>query len=104
MLPSWIRSRNCRRRLVYFFAIEMTRRRLASHLLLGLARFALALLHYMDDLAEFLDLQASLARQLVDVGAQVLDAILSRATRFFQPLVESLETRLSQRGSSSEPR
>jgi hypothetical protein len=29
---------------------------------------------------------------------------LSRATRFFQPLAESLETRLSQRGSSSEPR
>ena len=30
MLPSWIRSRNCRPRLVYFFAIETTRRRLAS--------------------------------------------------------------------------
>jgi hypothetical protein len=30
MLPSWIRSRNCRPRLVYFFAIEITRRRLAS--------------------------------------------------------------------------
>src|SRR5262249_4103182 len=30
----------------------------------------------MDDLAKLLDLQASLARQLVNVGAQVLDAIL----------------------------
>ena len=30
MLPSWIRSRNCRPRLVYFLAMEMTRRRLAS--------------------------------------------------------------------------
>src|SRR5204863_441344 len=30
MLPSWIRSRNCRPRLVYFFAMEITRRRLAS--------------------------------------------------------------------------
>src|SRR5437667_251215 len=30
MLPSWMRSRNCRPRLVYFFAIEITRRRLAS--------------------------------------------------------------------------
>src|SRR5436190_20249095 len=30
MLPSWIRSRNCRPRLVYFLAIEMTRRRFAS--------------------------------------------------------------------------
>ena len=30
MLPSWIRSRNCRPRLVYFLAIDTTRRRLAS--------------------------------------------------------------------------
>src|SRR5271165_5976992 len=30
MLPSWIKSRNCRPRLVYFLAIETTRRRLAS--------------------------------------------------------------------------
>jgi hypothetical protein len=29
---------------------------------------------------------------------------LSLATRFFQPLAESFDTRLSQRGSSSEPR
>jgi len=30
----------------------------------------------MDDLAELQDLKAGLARQLVDVGAQVLNAIL----------------------------
>ena len=30
MLPSWIRSRNCRPRLVYFLAMDTTRRRLAS--------------------------------------------------------------------------
>ncbi len=30
MLPSWIRSRNCRPRFVYFFAIEITSRRFAS--------------------------------------------------------------------------
>ena len=30
MLPSWIRSRNWRPRLVYFLAIEITRRKLAS--------------------------------------------------------------------------
>src|SRR5271166_3489213 len=30
MLPSWMRSRNWRPRLVYFLAIEMTRRRFAS--------------------------------------------------------------------------
>src|SRR5713101_4698697 len=30
MFPSWIRSRNDRPRFVYFFAIEITRRRFAS--------------------------------------------------------------------------
>src|ERR1700684_1948127 len=30
MFPSWIRSRNCSPRLVYFLAIDTTRRRLAS--------------------------------------------------------------------------
>src|SRR5438874_12149425 len=30
IFPSWIRSRNDRPRLVYFFAMEITRRRLAS--------------------------------------------------------------------------
>ena len=30
MFPSWIKSRNDRPRFVYFFAIEITRRRLAS--------------------------------------------------------------------------
>ena len=30
MLPSWIKSRNCNPRLVYFLAIEMTKRKLAS--------------------------------------------------------------------------
>ena len=30
MLPSWIRSRNCRLRLVYRFAMETTNRRLAA--------------------------------------------------------------------------
>ena len=30
MLPSWIKSRNCKPRLVYFLAIEMTKRKLAS--------------------------------------------------------------------------
>src|SRR3989475_9223606 len=30
MLPSWMRSRNCSPRFVYFLAMEMTRRRFAS--------------------------------------------------------------------------
>src|SRR5439155_1205772 len=41
MLPSWIRSRNCSPRLVYFLAIEITSRRLAS-VISRLARRAFA--------------------------------------------------------------
>src|SRR4029077_12707503 len=47
-----------------------------DHLLLGLARLALALLHRLDDLAEILDLEPGLAGERVDVGADLLDAIL----------------------------
>ena len=44
---------------MYFLAIEMTRRKIGlDHFLLGLPRLALALLHHMDDLAEFLDFEA----------------------------------------------
>src|SRR5216117_2098674 len=43
MLPSWMRSRNCRPRLVYFLAIEMTSRRLASTIpFLAMAALVLA--------------------------------------------------------------
>ena len=41
MLPSWIKSRNCKPRLVYFLAIEMTKRKFASTISF-LARRALA--------------------------------------------------------------
>src|SRR5438270_1973856 len=41
MLPSWMRSRNCRPRLVYFLAIEITSRRFAS-VISRFARRALA--------------------------------------------------------------
>ena len=34
-----------------------------DHFLLGLARLALALLHHMDDAAEFLDFEAGLGRE-----------------------------------------
>src|SRR5579875_187164 len=66
ILPSWIRSRNCRPRLVYFLAIEMTRRRLASTISF-LAR--LAALDGLDDAAEFGDRQLRLIGDLGDRGA-----------------------------------
>src|SRR5262249_44083373 len=46
------------------------------HLLLRLPRLALALPDHVDDLADSLDLEAGLTRKLVNVGAQILDAVL----------------------------
>ena len=46
------------------------------HLLLGLARLALAPLHHVHDLAELADLKPGLGRQRVDLRAQLLDAVL----------------------------
>src|SRR6516225_1481833 len=46
------------------------------HLLLCLERLALAFLHHVHNLAELADLNAGLARQRMDLGAQLLDAIL----------------------------
>jgi hypothetical protein len=47
-----------------------------DHFLLRLARLALALLHHVDDLAILADLQAGLGRERLDVGADLLDAVL----------------------------
>ena len=46
------------------------------HLLLGLAGFALALLHGVHDLAELDDLEAGQRRELMHLVAEVLDAVL----------------------------
>src|SRR5258706_2973815 len=46
------------------------------HLLLGLARLALALLHHVHDLAELADLKPGLAREHVDLVAVLLDPVL----------------------------
>src|SRR5436305_647940 len=48
----------------------------------GIAGFALALLHHVDDLAEFLDFQAGLGRERMNLGAQLLDVILLPADEF----------------------
>src|SRR5215469_6647095 len=46
------------------------------HLLLSLARLALALLHHVNNLAELADLEPGLARKRVNLRAQLLDAVL----------------------------
>src|SRR5262252_5124563 len=46
------------------------------HLLLGLARLALALLHHVHDLAELADLESGLAREHLDLVAVLLDLLL----------------------------
>src|SRR6266542_2647238 len=46
------------------------------HLLLGLARLALALLHHLHDLAELADLEPGLAGEYLDLVAVPLDLVL----------------------------
>src|SRR5215467_8339812 len=46
------------------------------HFLLGLERLALAFLHRVHNLAELADLEPGLARQRMDLRAQLLDAVL----------------------------
>lgn len=68
MLPSWIRSRNCRPRLVYFLAMEITRRRLAS----TISFFARRALASPIDIARLISL----------ISATVSSTSLSRAASF----------------------
>ena len=42
-------------------------------------------------------------QRTITLALALLMRSFSLATRFFQPLADSLETRLSQRGSSSDP-
>src|SRR6266436_3450045 len=99
MLPSWMRSRNCRPRLVYFLAIEMTSRRFAS---------TISFLAWRATSSPFCTIRTILRNSRISSPVSLASAwiperidlirSLSLATRFFQPLAESLETRLSQRG------
>ena len=74
------------------------------HLLLGLLSLALALLHHVHDLAEFADLEAGLARQSVYLMTVLINPILVVGGEALPALPRKLRTRLSQSGSSSEPR
>src|SRR3954451_10554076 len=80
MLPSWIRSRNCNRRFVYFFAMETTSRRLASiswrlgcirpHF--GLSATQVALDHSALRALQFGNGNSRVQLQLFKIGAAVL--------------------------------
>ncbi len=74
MLPSWIRSRNCRPRLVYFFAIETTRRRLAStSSFLAPLGLVLAAQDHVERLLQFVGRLLEAVGQRLDLDLQLLD-------------------------------
>ena len=93
MLPSWIRSRNCRPRLVYFLAIEITRRRFAS---------TISFLAWRASRSPFCTICTILRNSPISSPVspasdwiswrRSLILSLSRATKLFQPLAESFET------------
>ena len=66
------------------------------HLLLGLARLALALLHHVHDLAELTDLEPGLAGEHLDLVAVLLDLVLV-------PGDEALPALRAQLGHAIEP-
>src|SRR5215475_9703130 len=66
------------------------------HLLLGLARLALALLHHLHDLAELADLEPGLAREHLNLVAVLLDLLLV-------PRDEALPASRAQLGYPVEP-
>ena len=77
MLPSWIRSRNCRPRLVYFLAIEITRRRLASTISFLAWRASRSPFCTMCTILRNSPIsRPGLGRERLDVGADLLDAVL----------------------------
>ena len=77
MLPSWIRSRNCRPRLVYFLAIEITRRRFASTISFLAWRASRSPFCTMWTILRNSPIsRPGLGRQRLDVGADLLDAVL----------------------------
>jgi hypothetical protein len=88
MLPSWMRSRNCRPRFVYFLAMETTRRRLAStssalalglaagrhEALVELAQLRRAHVGLLLDLTDALDGQLHAGLDLVQLGGVEAEA------------------------------
>jgi hypothetical protein len=76
MLPYWIRSRNCSPRLVYFFAMEITRRRFASIIsFLARAPVPFATRNGHVDATELGDRQAGIGRHGGDLSADLGDVV-----------------------------
>src|SRR6266511_2065871 len=92
MLPSWIRSRNWRPRLVYFLAIEMTRRRFASTISFFAWRASRSPFCTMCTILR----NSWISRPVSPASAWIslrmcLMRSLSLATKFFQPLAERFD-------------
>src|SRR6185437_15791674 len=97
MLPSWIRSRNCSPRLVYFLAIEMTRRRFASTISFLDCRASRSPFWTMCTILRNSPISSPVSPASVCISWRCcLIVSLSLPTKPFQPLAESFDTRLSQ--------
>ena len=102
MLPSWMRSRNCRPRLVYFLAIEMTRRRLASTISFLAMRASRSPFCTMATMRRYSGICRPVAVASSKISSRMtLIESFSSLTNFFQPNLARRPTRFSQSGSSS---
>src|SRR5215472_4924353 len=100
ILPSWIRSRNCRPRLVYFLAMEMTRRRFASTISFLACRASRSPFCTICTILRNSPISSPVSPASTWISWRCcLTFSLSRATRLFQPLAESFDTRLIELGA-----
>ena len=77
MLPSCMRSRNCRPRFVYFFGDRNHEAKVGlDHFLFCQARFFLALLHSSIDFAEFANFYPEVDADVFILVAQVVNIFI----------------------------
>jgi len=80
MLPSWIRSRNCRPRFVYFFAMENNEAQIGlDHFLLGTARLGLADGYLAVDFLDVVDREVIQALEALQLLLSALDLVFELA-------------------------
>ena len=89
---------------MYFLAMEITRRRFASTISFLAWRASRSPFCTMCTILRNSPISSPVSPASTWISWRCcLTLSLSLATRLFQPLAESFDTRLSQRGSSSEP-